>query len=401
MRKGLQSNVSPRVVAVVLFVLLAAIQAWWWRAFVWKPPGKGGVSSGPMSPLPPGPQMELGREDVRVETIAGAPDPGYVDGIGRDARFDAPVGIAVDTRHDPTARRSVTLIFVADSRNHRIRIISEAGEVTTLCGSREGYADGPANAAQFRFPTGVAVGPAGELYVADSGNHRIRVVRNGSVATLAGGARGFAAGRGSMARFDTPTSICLDGSSGAALWVADAGNRRVRRVTLDGTADAGRVLPQSPVWVAPGNPVLIASPDGGVWLDGGRSISGIRVGMAGIALQHPGAVARCPEGGYIAADATQGALLRVRDGSAQVLAGGFQDPGSMRGWRDFAGDVALLGRIGGLAMDSQGRILVADTDANAVRRVHVPELLKPIGGTAAGMPARRPRADGLREGGIR
>lgn len=392
MRRGLQSSVSPRIAAIVIFVVLAAIQAWWWRAFVWRPPGKGGGSGARMSPIPPGPRIEMGRKDVRVETIAGAPDPGNADGMGRDARFDAPVGIAVDSRHDPTARRTVTLVYVADSRNHRIRIVSESGEVTTLCGGHEGFADGPTGSAQFRFPTGVAVGPNGELYVADSGNHRIRVVRNGTVATLAGGEIGYAVGRGASARFDTPTAICFTPTDGTGLWVADSGNRRVRRVTLDGLADAGRPYPQRPVWVSPGSPVLASLPDGGAWLDGDRAITGIRVGMADMALRHPGAIIRCPRGGYIAADATQGALLWIRDGAAEVLAGGFQEPGSMRGWRDFAGDTALLGRIGGLAMDSQGRILVADTDANSIRRVYVPELANPIAAPPSSVV-------GMREGG--
>ena len=392
MSRGLQRNIPPRVVAVVIFVLLASIQAWWWRAFVWRPPGKGGTSGGPMSALPPGPRMQLGREDVFVETIAGAPDPGFADGMGRDARFDAPVGIVVHTSYDPASLQEAAWIYVADSRNHRIRMIAETGEVSTLCGGQEGYADGPANAARFRFPTGIAVGPAGELYVADSGNHRIRVVRGGTVTTLAGQDRGFAAGVGTSARFNTPISICMTAhNAGYALWVADSGNRRVRRVGLDGSVDAGRVFQESPIWVAPGDPVLIALPDGGLWSNGTSSLSGIPVGDAEISLRNPGAIIRCPMGGFIASDAAQGALLRVRDGAAEVLAGGFQDPGSMRGWRDFAGNSALLGRIGGLAMDAKGRILVADTDANSIRRVHVPELVS----------AAEARTDRNRSGGIR
>lgn len=365
---------SPKVVAIVIFVLLAAIQAWWWRAFVWRPPGKGGMSMVSMSQLPPGPKMELGRPDVHVETLAGAPDPGDADGPGRDARFDAPVGIAVDTRYDATARGSRTAIYVADSRNHRIRVVSEAGDVTTLAGSVEGYADGPTGEAAFRYPCGVAVAPDGSLYVADTGNHRIRVVRNGRVATLAGGHVGFAAGAGNAARFHTPVSLCFTALPTPGLWVADAGNRRIRRVTLGGVADAGTPMQAAPVWVTGASPFIASAPDAGVILVNGTGMPPVTVGMDAMPLKHPGAILPSPAGGYIAADATQGALLWIRDGTAQVLAGGFQDPGSMRGWRDFAGDRALFGRIGGLAMDARGRIIVADTDANAIRRVTVPEL---------------------------
>jgi sugar lactone lactonase YvrE len=346
--------------------------------------------------------MELGREDVHVETLAGAPDPGDADGPGRDARFDAPVGIVVDTRPDPSGRGVSTAIYVADSRNHRIRVVNEHGDVTTLAGGPEGYADGPVTTARFSYPCGLAVGPDGALYIADTGNHRIRVVRNGIVATLAGGTRGFAVGSGRMAQFDTPVALCFTALPTPGLWVADAGNRRIRRVTLDGGANAGQFVGAMPVWMTPSEPFFASLPDAGRFVvitaslalprqggedqtaavsrqgggSDGQSMRPVSVGAEALPLKHPGVAIPCPAGGYIATDATQGALLWIRERQAEVLAGGFQEPGSMRGWRDFAGNRALFGRIGGLAIDPSGRILVADTDANAIRRVTVPELME-------------------------
>lgn len=381
MRRRLQRSVSPKVAAAAILIMLTAVQAWWWRAFVWRPPGISGASRGSMSQLPPGPKIEQGRADVTVETVAGAPDPGDADGPGRDARFDGPVGIAIQSRHLSRGAGRAAVLYVADSRNHRIRVVSHAGEVTTLSGSVEGYADGPIAEARFRYPCGVAVGPDGAVYVADTGNHRIRVVRSGTVTTLAGGDRGFAAGLGAAARFDTPVALAAVRAPRPGLWVADAGNRRARFVGFDGRADTGTAYEAAPTWVADaptgsGSAIapIVCLPDAGRMVISGRPVSGLSVGLGGLALRHPGVAIPCSQGGLLAADATQGALLWTRDSAAEVLAGGFQEPGSMLGWRDFSGEQANFGRIGGMVSDEDGRIYLADTDANAIRRVTVPEL---------------------------
>jgi hypothetical protein len=377
----------------------------------------------------------MGRKDVLVETLAGAPDPGDADGLGRDARFDGPVGIAVRLQRLSRASGLVPTLYVADCRNHRIRTVSHMGVVTTLAGGAPGDADGPAASAGFRYPCGVAVATDGSVYVADTRNHRIRMIREGMVTTLAGGERGFAAGTGRSARFDTPIALAIGfdtRSRRAGVWVADAGNRRLRFVGFDGRADAGVVtggMPTSvscagaPITCVPDSGVILTGtgpsagsgtgagigpsarsgtgagigpsagswagarigPSAGSWAGAGIGPSarsgtgaggGVAVGLAGLKLRHPGVAIACQAGGLLATDATQGALLWIRGSAAEVLAGGFQDPGGMCGWRDFSGDQALFGRIGGLVTDADGRIYVADTDANAIRRVSVPELLR-------------------------
>ncbi|CAK0864411.1 unnamed protein product [Prorocentrum cordatum] len=143
---------------------------------------------------------------------------GYADGQGAAASFWCPMGVAVDGAGN---------VFVADSYNHRIRKISAGGAVSTLAGSGDmGYADGQGAAASFWCPMGVAVDGAGNVFVADSYNHRIRKISaGGAVSTLAGsGDMGYADGQGAAASFWCPMGVAVDGAGN--VFVA-AGNHRI------------------------------------------------------------------------------------------------------------------------------------------------------------------------------
>ncbi|MDR2207855.1 MAG: SMP-30/gluconolactonase/LRE family protein, partial [Azoarcus sp.] len=122
-------------------------------------------------------------------------------------------------------------LYVADSHNNRIRKITSAGDVSTLAGGREGFADGIGSAAKFLHPKGIAIDAAGNLYVADTHNHCIRkVTPAGEVSTLAGGEEGFADGIGSAAKFNYPVNIAIDVAGN--LYVADAHNHRIRKIEI-------------------------------------------------------------------------------------------------------------------------------------------------------------------------
>ena len=160
-----------------------------------------------------------------VSTLAGSTS-GYTDGTGTSAQFDYPIGVAVDGAGN---------VYVADGYNHRIRKITTSGVVSTLAGSgTSGYTDGTGTSAQFDYPTGVAVDGAGNVYVADQVNHRIRkITTSGVVSTLAGsGTSGYTDGTGTSAQFSYPTGVAVDGAGN--VYVADYDNHRIRKITASG-----------------------------------------------------------------------------------------------------------------------------------------------------------------------
>ena len=161
-----------------------------------------------------------------VYTLAGSAQGGLVEGAGADARFNSPRGPAVDAK-------GVT--FVADTGNHRIRTIAADGTTTTLAGGQAGYLDGPASSAKFNAPRQVALDSQGSLIVADTGNQRIRkVAADGTVTTVAGsGQAGYFDGAGSSAQFNAPYALAI--GPGGKIYVADTGNLRIRIVATDGT----------------------------------------------------------------------------------------------------------------------------------------------------------------------
>ena len=164
-----------------------------------------------------------------VSTVAGLyAVNGSADGAGTNARFDAPEGIAVDT---------LGTLYVTDSGNHTIRKITANGMVSTLAGlaGQTGSDDGAGGAARFNGPMGIAVDTLGTLFVTDTYNHTIRkITTNGMVSTLAGlpGQIGSDNGTGGAARFARPWGIALNGDG--TLYVADTYNHVVRRITASG-----------------------------------------------------------------------------------------------------------------------------------------------------------------------
>ncbi len=157
-----------------------------------------------------------------VTTLAGQATTGYADGTGAAAKFAGLAGMAMDASGN---------IYVADYGNQRIRKVTSSGVVTTVAGSTQGYCDGLGAAAQFNFPTGVAVDTNGTLYVADTGNNRIcAVTPAGAVSTMAGSGKGYAEGVGPLAKFYTPGGVTVDASG--TVYVGDGANHLIRRMTV-------------------------------------------------------------------------------------------------------------------------------------------------------------------------
>jgi len=163
--------------------------------------------------------------DGNVTTLAGGGE-GFADGAGTSASFNTPSALALGPDGN---------LYVADTGNNRIRKITPEGKVSTVAGNgTAGYLDGPAAQAQFNGPVGLAVSKGGDIYVADTYNDTIRMITtDGEVTSIAGGGMpGYADGDQKVALFDTPSGIIVIEDS--SLIVADTGNRRLRRVSKEG-----------------------------------------------------------------------------------------------------------------------------------------------------------------------
>jgi hypothetical protein len=164
-----------------------------------------------------------------VTTLAGtASMSGAADGTGAAARFNLPVGVAVDSSGN---------VYVGDRANHTIRKVTSAGVVTTLAGTAGmlGSSDGTGAAARFNLPSGMATDSVGNIYVADQGNHTIRKVSGAGVVTILAGTPGLsgsADGTGAAARFNLPSGVAVD--NGGTIYVADQANHTIRKLTSTG-----------------------------------------------------------------------------------------------------------------------------------------------------------------------
>lgn len=180
--------------------------------------------------------------DGTVTTLAGGSGSnGIADGTGTAAQFQNPTGLAVDGAGN---------VFVADYGNHKIRKVTPAGVVTTIAGGGTtgkawGYKDTLAAYAMFNYPTGIILAPDGTLIVSEAGNQRIRKISPaGQVTTFAGsGTADSVEGAGTAASFNIPIGLALDGSGN--LYVADQANHRIRKITPSGMVStlAGSGLP--------------------------------------------------------------------------------------------------------------------------------------------------------------
>lgn len=228
-------------------------------------------------------------------------------------------------------------LLVADSGSNSIKRVTPDGKTDDLAGvaGAPGFADGDAAAAKFSGPIGIAVADA-KVYVADSYNDRIRVIENGRVTTLAGGTRGFADGAGVNARFDTPTGLAV---VNGRLIVADTGNRRLR----------------------------VVEPDGTTWTLAGDARSDLRDGLLSEAVfGAPSAIASDAAGSLYVAD---GNAIRMITSGVVPLVTTISNGG--RGLADGGAIRSRFNRPSGLAVDSSGELLVADSENRLVRRISV------------------------------
>jgi sugar lactone lactonase YvrE len=164
----------------------------------------------------------ISSDDYEVSTYVGG-TRGDENGDRQTAKIYSPSQIAVDKNGN---------LFFTDSHNYKIKKIDLNGNVTTVAGRVEGYAEGPALEAKFIYPWGIAIDNDGTLFVSDSNRVR-KITTAGIVSTIAGTATaGYADGTGEDARFNTPAGLALDGDGN--LYVADMYNSRIRKITPSG-----------------------------------------------------------------------------------------------------------------------------------------------------------------------
>lgn len=264
-----------------------------------------------------------------VSAVAGNDAGGFMEGIGSAARFKLPWRSTVDAQGN---------IYVADRDNHRIRKITPAGMVSTIAGTgTAGFADGPGSAAKFNQPIDVAVDNAGNIYVADNLNHRIRkIAADGTVSTVAGdGMAGFADGNATAAKFKNPSGIDIDKEGN--LVVADRINHRIRIIAADGT-------------------VTTIAGDGTSGYKDGAGDAARFADPYGITVDH--------QGNIIVADLSNNKIRRVTaTGTVSTLAG------TGNGFADGAGAGAQFSQPTDVCVDMDDNIYVADLGNHRIRKV--------------------------------
>ncbi len=340
-----------------------------------------------------------------INTVAGNGSTYYSGdgGAAQNALMNGPAAVAV----------SSSGVYIADTSNQRIRQINLAGTISTIAGNgTSGFAgdNGPAASAQVSFPSALAVDASGFVYIADTGNQRVRKIVNGTITTIAGNGSSGYTGDGAAATsatLNSPSGLVVDGAGN--VYISDYGNNAVRKVSAagvittvagsgsqgysgDGFAATSAQLngPLGLALDASGNlyiadslnhVVRIVSPSGTIATfagtgglgnlgDGGLAVNALLSTPTGLAVDLLGNL-------YISDSGVSGVRVVTAAGSITTIAGngtsGYSGDGG-------PGNKAQFKSIAGIATDVQGDIYVADRGNNAIRLL---QLVSPVPSTGA------------------
>ena len=266
--------------------------------------------------------LRLDGKTGMVTRVAGRGDPGFSgdNGLATEARLNAPAGVVVDGAGN---------LYIADSGNSRIRKVTD-GVITTTAGGGSSGDNGLAINAQLSFPYGLTVDSAGNLYIADQNDHRVRKVSGGVITTAAGnGTMGFS-GDGqtaATAQLASPSGVAVDAVGN--LYIADSGNGRIRRVS-------GGVIST---------------------IAGGGQEGGDEGEAANARLDSPQGLAFGPDAGLYVADYAASRVRKIAGDVITTVAGGVNIFGG-----------ALAGPTG-VAIDSSGNLYIAEFVNARIRKV--------------------------------
>jgi RPA family protein len=286
-----------------------------------------------------------------IFTFAGDGVPGYYGdgGPATSAELDYPSGAAVSSTGE---------VYIADTLNYRIRVVSTSGIITTFAGNgNSGYSGdgGPATSAELYYPSGVAVSSTGEVYITDTDNHRVRVVfTNGTITTFAGdGAPGYSGdgGPATSAELNSPTGVAV--YSTGEVYIADTLSYCIRVVFTNGTITT---------FAGDGTP--------GYSGDGGLATSA--------ELNYPSGVAISSTGEVYIADSSNNRVRVVSTSGIITTFAGDGTPG-------YSGDggpatSAELNSPTGVAISSTGEVYIADSSNYLIRVVSTSGIITTFAG---------------------
>ena len=290
---------------------------------------------------------------------------GYLDANGTAARFASPFGLAKDVTGN---------IYVADASNHKIRKIDPNGNVTTVAGTTGGYLDGNISVAKFNTPSGIAVDAIGNIYVADTNNHKIRKIDiNGNVTTIAGSTEGFLNGDGTVARFNTPFRLAIGALN--SIFVLDRGNSMIRKIDsnnnvttfagsfygyLDGAGSTARFADPCGIFIDSNLELYIADRANQkirkITVDG--TVSTIANNVSGYGLT------KSIDGNFYIADGTNNCVRKINTaGVVSLYAGTENIPSNLAG--NFLSPFDIVER-------PNGNLLIADAGAHNIKMITQP-----------------------------
>ncbi len=276
-----------------------------------------------------------------VSGFVGGGGYGAEDFAGNNASFSQPESICPDAAGN---------VYVADVSNNKIRKITPAGVVSTFAGiAGSGSADGPVATASFYYPTGLCFDPSGNMYVSDRSNQKIRKISSGVVSTLAGGGPGVATdGTGTAASFNYPNQICSDAAGN--LYVADTDNSKIRKIT----------------------PAGVVTTFAGSGATGATDATGTAA-----SFYYPYGICADASGNIYVGDTYNHKIRKITPAGVVTTFAGSGAAGAVDG----TGTAASFKMPHGLWCDASGNIYVVDKDNNKIRKITPAGVVSTLAGT--------------------